>query len=158
MRRTLEWSRDGWTISTDARRVQLDVVHGYLARSYWAERIPRELVARSIENSVCFGVYERGNPERQVGFARVITDFATFAWIADVFVLEEARGRGLATWLMEVIAAHTDLQGLRRWNLVTRDAHGLYRKTGFVAPAAPESYMERRVPDAYRKSSAQPPA
>ncbi|HEV8112233.1 MAG TPA: GNAT family N-acetyltransferase [Planctomycetota bacterium] len=158
MRRALEWSRDGWTISTDARRLQLDVVHGYLARSYWAEDIPREIVARSIENSLCFGVYERGDPERQVGFARVITDFATFAWIGDVFVLEEERGKGLATWLMEVIAVHPDLQGLRRWNLVTRDAHGLYRKTGFVAPAVPESYMERRVPDAYRKGSAKPPA
>ena len=151
-----EWRRGDYSISTDRALLDLDLIHDYLSNeSYWAKGRSRETIRRSIENSLSFGLY---NGAEQVGFARVITDFATFAWIADVFVLEEARGKGLATWLMEVIAAHPELQGLRRWNLVTRDAHGLYRKTGFVAPAAPESYMERRVPDAYRKGSAQPPA
>jgi GNAT superfamily N-acetyltransferase len=148
MARAGEWRRAGARISTDKGRLQIDVVHGFLARSYWAKNIPRETVERAIENSLCFGIYETGGserePERQVGFARVITDFATFAYVADVFVLEEARGTGLARWLMEVIAGHPDLQGLRRWTLVTRDAHGLYRKTGFVPLASPADFMERR--------------
>ncbi len=135
--------------------MQIEVVHGYLARSYWAKNIPREIVERSIENSLCFGIYEAPDaerpPERQVGFARVITDFATFAYVADVFVLEEARGKGLAQWLMEVIAGHPELQGLRRWTLATRDAHALYRKTGFAPLASPADFMERRrsAADAY---------
>jgi GNAT superfamily N-acetyltransferase len=148
MDRAGEWRRGSARISTDKARLQIEVVHGYLASSYWAKNIPRGIVERSIENSLCFGIYEAGGsergPERQVGFARVITDLATFAYVADVFVLEESRGRGLAQWLMEVIAGHPDLQGLRRWTLVTRDAHGLYRKTGFVPLASPADFMERR--------------
>jgi GNAT superfamily N-acetyltransferase len=148
MDRADEWRRGSARISTDRRRLQLEVVHGYLARSYWAKNIPREIVERSIENSLCFGIYEAGaselEPERQVGFARVISDLATFAYIADVFVLVESRGKGLARWLMEVIAGHSDLQGLRRWTLVTRDAHGLYRKIGFTPLASPADFMERR--------------
>jgi GNAT superfamily N-acetyltransferase len=144
MARADEWRRGSARISTDKRRLQLDVLHGYLARSYWAKNIPREVVERAIENSLCFGIYEEGPPESQVGFARVITDLATFAYLADVFVLEESRGKGLARWLMEVIAGHPDLQGLRRWTLVTRDAHGLYRKTGFTPLASPADFMERR--------------
>jgi GNAT superfamily N-acetyltransferase len=132
-------------VSTDHARLQIDVVHGYLARSYWAPGIAREKVERSLENSFCFGVYEAATG-RQVSFARAITDFETFAWIGDVFVLEEARGQGLATWLMEVILAHPRLQGLRRWVLATRDAHGLYRKVGFRAVEKPEEYMEMRPP------------
>lgn len=130
-------------VSTDERRLQIDVVHGYLARSYWAPGIAREKVERSIERSLGFGVYEEASG-RQVGFARVVSDFTTFAWIGDVFVLEEARGQGLATWLMEVIVAHESLQGLRRWVLATRDAHGLYEKVGFRAVEKPAEYMERR--------------
>jgi GNAT superfamily N-acetyltransferase len=138
-----EWRRGEWVISTDRARLQVDVVHGYLARSYWAPGIAREKVERSIEASLCFGVYEAASG-RQVGFARAITDFETFAWVSDVFVLEEARGQGLATWLMETILAHEDLQGLRRWVLATRDAHGLYGKVGFRAVEKPAEYMERR--------------
>jgi len=138
-----EWRRGAWLVSTDRSKLQLDVVHGYLARSYWAPGIAREKVQRSLDASFCFGVYEAASG-RQVGFARAITDFETFAWIGDVFVLEEARGQGLATWLMEVILAHPRLQGLRRWVLATRDAHGLYRKVGFRAVEKPEEYMERR--------------
>ena len=140
---TTEWRRGAWVISTDREKLQIDVVHGYLARSYWAPGISREKVQRSMDASFCFGVYEAASG-RQVGFARAITDFETFAWIGDVFVLEDARGQGLATWLMEVILAHPRLQGLRRWVLATRDAHGLYRKVGFRAVEKPEEYMERR--------------
>jgi len=145
---TTEWVRDGFTISTDPARIELDVVHGFLAASYWATGIPREVVRRSIEQSLCFGLYHEG---RQIGFARVITDRATFAYLGDVFVLEAYRGRGLARWLLEVIQAHPDLQGLRRWVLLTRDAHALYRQAGWTSLAAPDRYMERWFKDAYRR-------
>lgn len=135
----IEWLRGEFTISDDPSRIDLDVVHGYLSESYWAPGIPRELVARSIANSLPFGIY-RGSA--QVGFARVITDRATFAYLADVFVLEAERGRGLGKWLMEIITAHPELQGLRRWMLATRDAHGLYRQHGFEAVANPEALMQ----------------
>ena len=144
---TTEWARDGFTISTDPARIDLDVVHGFLATSYWAEGIPREVVRRSIEHSLCFGLYQEG---RQIGFARVITDRATFAYLGDVFVLEAFRGRGLARWLLEVIQAHAELQGLRRWVLLTRDAHALYQQAGWSALAVPDRYMERWLKDAYR--------
>jgi GNAT superfamily N-acetyltransferase len=145
---TTEWTRDGFTISTDPARIELDVVHGFLAASYWAAGIPREVVRRSIEHSLCFGLYHEG---RQIGFARVITDRATFAYLGDVFVLEAYRGRGLARWLLEVIQAHPDLQGLRRWVLLTRDAHALYRQAGWTSLAAPDRYMELWFKDAYRR-------
>ena len=143
-----EWTRDGFTISTDPSRIQLDVVHAFLATSYWAEGIPREVVRRSIEHSLCFGLYEEG---RQIGFARVITDRATFAYLGDVFVLEAFRGRGLARWLLEVVQAHPELQGLRRWVLLTRDAHALYRLAGWSSLATPDRYMERWFKDVYRR-------
>jgi GNAT superfamily N-acetyltransferase len=139
-----EWRRGSAVICTDRRRIQIEVVHGFLSGSYWAKNIPRAVVERSIEGSLCFGIYEPGPRERQVGFARVITDFATFAYLADVFVVETARGKGLARWLMEVIDGHPRLQGLRRWMLVTRDAHGLYRRFGYVPVASPADTMERR--------------
>jgi len=130
-------------ISTDPARFDIGVIHGYLSRSYWAEGISRETVARSIAGSLGFAAFFSG---QQVGFARVITDRATFAYVADVFVLEEVRGRGIATRIMEAIVAHPDLQILRRWMLVTRDAHPLYEKFGFRALAAPERHMERVSP------------
>jgi GNAT superfamily N-acetyltransferase len=133
-------------VSTDADRLDLDVVHGYLSRSYWAEGIPRAVVARSIAGSLCFGLYEG---PAQVGFARAVTDGATFAYLADVFVLESHRGQGLGVWLMECVMEHPDLQGLRRWSLVTRDAHPLYRRFGFAGLAAPERYMEKVQADIY---------
>jgi GNAT superfamily N-acetyltransferase len=135
----MEWSRGGFTISTDPERLDRARIHGFLVDSYWAKAIPREVVDRSIEGSLNFGVYEGA---AQVGFARVITDRATFAYLADVFVLESHRGRGLAVWLMEVIQAHPELQSLRRWILMTRDAHELYRKFGFREIEDPGRCME----------------
>jgi GNAT superfamily N-acetyltransferase len=141
-----EWRQGEYLISTDRSKLDLAMVHGFLTTSYWAPGIPLDIVKKSIEHSLNFGVY-RG--EQQVGFARVITDYATFAYIGDVFILEEFRGRGLSKWLTQVIADHPELQGLRRWLLLTRDAYGLYEKTGFVRPKTPERYMEKYFADAY---------
>jgi GNAT superfamily N-acetyltransferase len=138
---TRGWRRDGYLISTDASMLDLEVVHGYLSRSYWAAGVPEDVVRRSIENSLCFGVY-RG--EEQAGFARVVTDRATFAYLADVFVLDEHRGQGIGKWLLEVILSHPDLQGLRRWMLATRDAHDLYRRYAFTELTRPGIFMERK--------------
>jgi len=124
----------------------MDVIHGFLTASYWSPGISRALVERAVRNSVCFGVYEQG---RQLGFARVITDQATFAYLADVFILEAHRGRGLAKALMSAIVADPRLQGLRRWVLATRDAHGLYERYGFTPLAKPQRFMELHQPDVY---------
>jgi GNAT superfamily N-acetyltransferase len=145
---TQEWRQGEYLISTDRRRLDLSVIHGFLTTSYWAAGIPLETVERSIEHSLAFGVYKE---DKQVGFARVITDYATFAYIGDVFILEEYRGQGLSKWLMQVIADHPKLQGLRRWILITRDAHRLYRKTGFRELKDPERYMEKVFQDIYKK-------
>jgi len=145
-RAVTEWRRDAYTISTDSDRLDLTAIHAYLRESYWAAGIPREKVERSIRNSLPFGLYE-GNT--LIGFARVITDFATFAYVADVFVLPSHRGRGLGVWLMEVVRAHPGLQKLRRWVLATRDAHELYRKTGFTE-VDPGRFMKVLDPDVYR--------
>jgi N-acetylglutamate synthase-like GNAT family acetyltransferase len=126
-------------ISTDRAKLDLDVIHKFLTGSYWAAGIPRATVARSIENSLCFGVYDDSN---QIGFARVISDFATCAYVADVFILERYRERGLGKELMASIMAHPQLQGLRRWSLATRDAHGLYAQFGFTALENPSRLME----------------
>jgi GNAT superfamily N-acetyltransferase len=131
---------DGYLISTDPARLDVDVIHGYLARSYWAAGRPRAVLERSLQQSLCFGLYHEG---AQVGMARVVTDYATFAWLCDVFVLEAHRGRGLGVWLIATVVGHPDLQGLRRFLLATRDAHDLYRKHGFAPLAAPERWMER---------------
>lgn len=128
-----------YSITTDPAGLDLPMITDYLAHSYWAEGIPLDVVERAVKGSLSFGVYEDA---RQVGFARVVTDAATFAYLADVFVLESHRGRGLARWLMEVIMSHPDLQGLRRFSLATRDAHGLYEKFGFTPLARPETHME----------------
>ena len=133
------WTRGEYTISTDRGRLDLAVIHGYLDRSYWAAGRSREQVARSIAESVPFGVYHR---ETQVGFARVVTDHLTLAFLADVFVLEQHRGRGVGTWLVEVVTSQAEFQGVKRWLLGTRDAHGLYRKFGF-GPLTPEIWMQR---------------
>src|SRR5262245_60502191 len=127
-------------VSTDPSRLDVDVIHGFLTGSYWAKGIARETVDRSIEHALCFGAY---TAEGQIGFARVISDRATFAYLADVFVLDAHRGRGVGKRLMEAIVSHPDLQGLRRWTLFTRDAHGLYRQYGFGAPRFPDRLMER---------------
>jgi N-acetylglutamate synthase-like GNAT family acetyltransferase len=138
-------------ISTDRSKLDVDVIHKFLARSYWAEGIPRETVERSIENSLCFGVYDSA---RQIGFARVISDFATYAYVADVFILEPYRERGLGKELMASIMAHPDLQGLRRWSLGTRDAQGLYTQFGFkpVVNTRARTVMEIVDPEVYSRS------
>jgi len=144
---TQEWRRGEYLISTDKHLLDLSAIHSFLATSYWAEDIPFESVKKSIEHSLNFGVYIAG---KQVGFARVITDYTTYAYIGDVYILEDFRGRGLSKWLMRVIVNHPELQGLRRWTLITRDAHELYRKTGFTEPQNPERYMEKTDPDVYK--------
>jgi GNAT superfamily N-acetyltransferase len=136
-------------ISTDPARLNLDVIHGFLTNCYWAKGIPREVVARSIEHSLCFGVYDGSGA--QVGFARVVSDFATVAYLGDVFVLESHRGRGLSKWMMECVVQHPALQNLRRWILLTRDAHGLYAQFGFTPLKSPERYMELHRPEVYEK-------
>jgi GNAT superfamily N-acetyltransferase len=141
-----EERRGEYWLSCDLARMDVDAVHRYLSQVYWSKGIPREVVERSMQNSLCFGVF---CGEDQVGFARVITDFATFAYIADVFVLELHRGRGLATWLMQFVMKHPRLQGLRRWPLATRDAHGLYEKVGFKV-LNPNRWMEIVVPNIYK--------
>lgn len=123
------------------------MIFPYLSEdAYWSKDIPRDIVERSIEHSLCFGVYQE---TAQVGFARVVTDKATFAYLADVFILEAFRKQGLSKWLMEVILAHPDLQGLRRWLLATMDAHGLYRQFGFTSLTEPDRMMQRKAPHTY---------
>jgi len=142
-----EWRRGEYSISTDKGRLDVAVIHGFLTMSYWEAGVSMDVVKRSIEHSLAFGVYKG---DQQVGFARIITDYATFAYLGDVFILEPFRGRGLSKWLMEVIVGHPELQGLRRWVLLTRDAHGLYRQVGFTELSHPERYMEMHFPDVYK--------
>ena len=142
---------DTYHISTDKKKLQLAVIHGYLSKeSYWSKNIPLEIVARSIEHSFCFGIYLK---EEQVGFARVVTDYTTFAYLADVFVLEAHRGKGLSKSLMKYIFSHEKLQGLRRFCLGTRDAHGLYEKFGFSPIAKPENFMEIKHENFYTQTN-----
>jgi len=131
---------DSYEISNDLLRLDVDVIHHFLAKeSYWSAGIPRAVVERAIENSLCFGVYHRAE---QVGFARVVTDKSTFALLADLFILKLHRGKGLSKWLMRCIVDHEDLQGLRRLLLLTSDAHGLYRQFGFEELGNPSRFME----------------
>jgi GNAT superfamily N-acetyltransferase len=141
------FEREGYLISTDPAQFDLDAIHAYLVRAYWCEGIPRETMERAIANSLCFALL-RGTA--QIGFARVITDSATYAYLCDVYVLEEYRDKGLGKWLMECVMGHPALQGLRRFSLATRDAHGLYRQFGFRELSKPESMMEILRPDIYR--------
>jgi GNAT superfamily N-acetyltransferase len=134
-----ELRNDSWTLSTDPARLDMDVVTGFLARAYWANTRPRQTIEKSIRNSLSFGVYEAG---KQIAYCRVVTDYATFAWLCDVFVDEAHRGLGVSKWMMEGVKAHPELQGLRRWLLATRDAHGLYSQYGFAPLATPERWME----------------
>lgn len=134
-----EFRKGDFIISTDSSKQQVEVIHNFLSSSYWAKDISYKIVEKSIENSCCFGVFKNGN---QIGFARLITDLATFAYLADVFILEEYRGQGLSKWLMDVIIKYPELQGLRKWMLKTSDAHGLYKQYGFVTTEFPERIME----------------
>ncbi|MEJ7589908.1 MAG: GNAT family N-acetyltransferase [Ferruginibacter sp.] len=143
----MEVKKDTFTISSDKSKLDILYIHRFLSRSYWAENIPVSIVQRSIDGSECFGVYDGG---LQVGFARVITDKSTFGHLADVFIDEKYRGRGLSKWLMEVIMAHPDFQGFRSWQLGTKDAHGLYAKFGFTPIDNPERIMRKYDPDVYK--------
>jgi N-acetylglutamate synthase-like GNAT family acetyltransferase len=143
----VESRRGEFVVSTDRARLDLDVIHEFLTNCYWAKGIPRDVVRRSIEHSLCFGVYDGSGV--QVGFARVVSDFATVAYLGDVFVLESHRRRGLSKWLMECIMQHAALHGLRRWILLTRDAHGLFEQFGFTPVKSPERYMELHRADVY---------
>lgn len=147
-REVQEFRRGELVISTDPGRLDLDVIYDFLTNCYWAKGIPRETVARSIEHSLCFGIYDG---KAQVGFARVITDFATIAYLGDVFVVESHRGRGLSKWMMECIMQHPALQGMRRWILLTTSAHGLYEKFGFTPVRSPDVYMELHDPAVYKR-------
>jgi GNAT superfamily N-acetyltransferase len=142
---TESWERGDYLISTDRSRLDVELIHDFISNtSYWGQGRTLDVVERSLDNSLNFGLY---NNNEQVGFARVVTDFATFAWIADVFVLPEHRGRGLSKWLMEVMLSHERLQGFRRWVLATKDAHSLYERFGFIALHRPERWMERPDPN-----------
>src|ERR1700736_6608636 len=138
-----------YEISTDTHRLDVEVIHKFLAEeSYWSPGIPRSIVERAIENSLCFGVYHHAT---QIGFARIVTDKSTFALLADLFILEAHRGKGLSKWLMRCVVEHEELQGLRRLLLLTSDAHGLYRQFGFEALGNPSRFMEVLRQDIYRE-------
>ena len=140
------WTKDTFTVTCDPTKMDLAVIAEFLGSSYWAKGIPPATVEKSLAHSLCFALLDG---ERQIGFARVISDRATVAFLNDVFVLPEYRGKGLSKWLIECVTHHTELQGLRRWMLATRDAHGLYEKFGFTALKRPEVFMERHNPNAY---------
>jgi GNAT superfamily N-acetyltransferase len=144
----MEWLKDNYSISTDKSRLNIPFIHDYISHSYWAEQIPVDTMTKAIEGSLCFGIYEG---DKQVGFARMVTDSATFAYLADVFIDETYRGRGLSKWLMEVILSHPQLQGLRRILLATRDAHGLYAQFGFTPLNMPDRMMQIHNPDVYKR-------
>jgi N-acetylglutamate synthase-like GNAT family acetyltransferase len=144
----MEWTKDDFLITTDNNKIDVNYVHWFLTQSYWAEGIPIETVERSIKGSICFSVIYLNH---QVGFARVITDKATFAYLADVFIDENFRGRGLSKWLLDVIINHPDLQGLRRLMLATRDAHGLYSQFGFTPLTNTDRWMQIHNPGVYKQ-------
>jgi ribosomal protein S18 acetylase RimI-like enzyme len=141
------FEREEYQISTDPAKFDLDAIHAYLVRAYWSQGIPRTTVERAVANSLCFAVL---HGKAQVGFARVVTDSATFAYLCDVYILEEHRGKGLGKWLMECVMSQPELQGLRRFSLATRDAHGLYRQFGFGDLSKPDTLMEILRPDIYQ--------
>ena len=143
------WERGDYSISTDRSRLDVELIHDFISnQSYWGQGRTLEVVQRALDNSLNFGLY---NDTQQVGFARVVSDYATFAWIADVFVLPEHRGLGLSKWLMELMLSHPRLQGFRRWVLATKDAHSLYERFGFIPLHRPERWMER--PDSNMQES-----
>lgn len=145
----MEWQKGEFVVTCDPKRADVELVAGFLRQSYWAKDIPLELVRRSLENSLNFSLLA---PQGQIGFARVITDYATIGYLGDVFVLPEHRGRGLGTWLTQCVFSHPALQGFRRWMLVTSDAQKLYEKFGFRRLAKPELFMEKHDPAVYRGS------
>lgn len=147
---------ENFFISTDPKKLDIDLIYNFLSlQSYWAKNIPRNIVEKSLLFSLCFGIYElttQSTIKHMVGFGRVITDYATYAYICDVFIIQDYRGKGLGKFLIQTIKSHPELQNLRRWSLVTKDAHGLYRQYGFKELANPENYMEIKVQNAYLKN------
>ena len=144
----LTFTKGEFSISTDRDKLDLGFIHGFLSgEAYWSRNIPLATVKKSVENSLNFGLY---HGERQIGYARIITDYATIAYLGDVFVISEYRGKGLSKWLMQQVTDHPDLQGLRRWLLLTMDAHELYKKFGWQPIQSPDRYMERFNPDVYK--------
>ena len=138
-----EFKKNDYLISTDRKKLQIDVIHNFLSNSYWSPNIPLEKVKTLLDNSLCFGLYKK---DSQIGFARLVTDYATFAYLADVFILEEYRGQGLSKWLMEIVLSFPEVKGLRSWMLKTKDAHRLYKQFGFDAPIYPDRVMEYKPP------------
>jgi N-acetylglutamate synthase-like GNAT family acetyltransferase len=144
----MHWTKEEYLITTDAAKVDIDVVHQFLSEdSYWAKGIPRDTVVHSMRHSICFSVLHEN---ALIGFARVTSDHATVAYVGDVFVLPAHRGKGISKWLVECITGHPELQGLRRWMLATADAHGLYSQFGFTSLKAPQRWMEKHDPDVYQ--------
>jgi GNAT superfamily N-acetyltransferase len=145
----MEWQKENFTISTDKNKLDIPYIHRYLSKeSYWAANVPLDIVQRSIDQSLCFGIYDG---EKQIGFARIITDEATFGYLADVFIDVSYRGRGLSKWLIQVILELPFIPVLRRFMLATRDAHGLYEQFGFTPITMPELFMQIHRPDAYKQ-------
>lgn len=144
----MQWTKDDFSISTDKTKIDVAMVHRFLSHSYWSQNIPFDVVQQSINGSLCFSVFQQ---EKQIGFARVITDEASFAYLCDVFINEDFRGRGLSKWLLEIILSYPTLQGLRRFMLATKDAHDLYKKAGFVPLTFTERWMHINKPNAYVK-------
>ncbi|WP_181305067.1 GNAT family N-acetyltransferase [Rufibacter sp. XAAS-G3-1] len=141
-------NKDGYLLSFDKDLLQLEVIHGFLREVYWSRGIPKQVVKKAIEHSLCLGIYAEG---KQVAFARLITDYATFAYLCDVFVLEDYRGKGLSKWMLQAFRSHPELQGLRRWMLATEDAHSLYTQFGFEPLPHPERFMQLHTPDIYHR-------
>jgi GNAT superfamily N-acetyltransferase len=144
----MEWKQGEYTVTDRRADLDIETIHNFLRESYWAKGIPRLIVEKAVNNSLCFGLYHNS---KQIGFGRAVTDQATFAYLADVFVVPAYRGRGLGKWLVSCVLAHPELQGLRRWLLATRDAHGLYEQNSFVALRKPEWFMEINDPDIYQR-------
>lgn len=144
----MRWEKDGYWISDNIDDIDINSAHRFLTNAYWCKGIPRDVVERSFRRSACFGVFFK---DSMVGFGRVVTDYATFGYLADVYILEPHRGKGLAEWLVQTILAHPELQGLRRWLLATKSAHALYSKFGFVPLNKPEMFMEILDPEVYSK-------
>ncbi|MBI2331285.1 MAG: GNAT family N-acetyltransferase [Chloroflexi bacterium] len=139
----MEYTKEKFTISDDSSRLDVNAICDFLSRAYWADKRPRDVIEKSIQFSLNFGVYDG---DRQIGFARVVTDRAIFAYLCDVFIHEDYRGYALGKWMMECVMAHPDLQGMKRWCLLTQDAHGLYKQFGFTELDAPSRWMEKFDP------------
>ncbi len=149
----MQWKKETFILSTDKTLLQIDRIHRFLSQeAYWSFNIPLDVLKKSIENSLCFGLYSQSENEAlQIGYARIISDFATFAWLCDVYVEKDWRGKSLSKWIMECLVSHPDMKGLRRFCLATKDAHSLYSKYGFEITKTPENWMEIKDNNIYKK-------